>query len=66
MAKLEISNGVIIVSLDVISFKEGDVNIIYSPSLDISGYGYTEAEAKRSFEIVYGEHLRFSKEKDSY
>ena len=45
-----------------ISFKEGDIHIIYSPSLDISGYGYTEAEAKRSFEIVCGEHLRFSEE----
>lgn len=53
-------------SLDTITFKEGDVHIIYSPSLDISGYGYTEAEAKRSFEIAYSEYLRVSAEKDSY
>ena len=52
--------------LDTITFKEGDVHIIYSPSLDISGYGYTESEAKRSFEIAYSEYLRFSEEKDSY
>ena len=42
------------------------VHIIYFPSLDISGYGYTEAEAKLSFEIVYSEYLRVSAEKDSY
>ena len=52
--------------LDTITFKEGDVHIIYSPSLDISDYGYTESEAKRSFEIVYSEYLRVSAEKDSY
>lgn len=52
--------------MDTITFKEGDVHIIYSPSLDISGYGYTEAETQRSFEIAYSEYLRFSEEKDSY
>ena len=51
MNKLEIKDGYINVSLDVFSYKEGDVRIMYSPALDLSGYGKNVEEAKRSFEI---------------
>lgn len=58
MNKLEIKDGYIRASLDIFSYREGNVRIMYSPALDISGYGNTVEEAKRSFYIVFHEYLR--------
>lgn len=49
--------------LSLIPFNEGDVIIIYSPALDLSGYGYNEKEAKESFEITLEEFLNYIIEK---
>jgi len=54
------------VTLSLISFKENDVVIIYSPALDISGYGNDELDAKISFEIVLEEFLRYTINKGSF
>lgn len=59
MNKLEIKDGYINVSLDIFSFREKDVRIMYSPALDLSGYGKTVEEAKRSFEVVFKEYLNY-------
>lgn len=59
MNKLEIKNGYINVSLDVFSYREGEVRIMYSPALDLSGYGNTVEEAKRSFGLVLSEYLSY-------
>lgn len=45
------NNAFVKVILDLIVFKEDDAIIIYSPALDLSGYGYSEDEAKASFEV---------------
>ena len=58
MNKLEIKDGYIRASLDIFSYREGNVRIMYSPALDISGYGNTVEEAKRSFYIVFHEYFR--------
>lgn len=47
------------VNLSALIFKEDSNFIFYAPSLDLSGYGKTEAEAKKSFEIVLKETLAF-------
>jgi len=46
--------------LSLVSFIEDGTYIIYSPSLDLSGYGDTEQEAKESFEIALKEFLRYT------
>lgn len=47
------------VKLDVYIFREDESVIVYSPALDLCGYGYTEKEAKESFHIVVSEYLDF-------
>jgi hypothetical protein len=54
------------VSLTLISFKENNVIIIYSPALDLSGYGKNESEAKQSFEIAIEEFLRYTIDKGTF
>lgn len=51
------------VKVVVLYFMEKDVHIVYSPHLDVSGYGKTEDEAKRSFNHCLGEFLDYSTKK---
>lgn len=51
------------VGLSLIEFKEEDVTIIYSPALDLSGYGYSEVEAKNSFSEALHEFFRYTNNK---
>lgn len=53
------------VSLSLIEFKEDDVTIVYSPALDLSGYGYSSEEAKNSFNIALHEFLRYTSNKNT-
>ena len=46
MNRVEVKNGYIKTSLDIFSYKEDNVRIVYSPALDLSGYGNTVEEAK--------------------
>lgn len=39
------------------------IYFIYSPHLDITGYGYSLAEAKKSFEIVFDDFLDYTMKK---
>lgn len=45
--------------LSLLSFVEDNIHIIYSPALDLSGYGSTEEEAKQSFEVVLSEFIGY-------
>ena len=53
------------VTLSFIQFKENDITIIYSPALDISGYGVTISEAHKSFEVALAEFMRYTLKKDT-
>lgn len=46
--------------LSIIQFKEGKNTILFCPALEITGYGATEIEAKKSFEITLQEFLRYT------
>ena len=59
-ADLGFDNGKYHVGLSLIEFQEDDVTIIYSPALDLSGYGYNVAEAKKSFSEALHEFFRFT------
>lgn len=45
--------------VSVYTFREGENVIAYCPSLDLSGYGRTQKEAKESFGIVMKDYLDY-------
>lgn len=47
------------VGLSMYIFKEEDVFIVYCPALDMSAYGDTEQQAKKAFEDVLEESLKY-------
>lgn len=47
-------------NLPLIIFEEEDSVITYCPALDISGYGATEEEAKKSFEVTLTEYFKYT------
>jgi len=51
---------VITCNLPLILFEEDNNHITFCPALDISGYGPTESEANKSFEITLGEYFRYT------
>jgi hypothetical protein len=52
------------VSLLLIYFKdENNVHFIYSPHLDLTGYGNNLSEAKASFEIVFDDFIDYTLKK---
>jgi len=55
----------ITLKLSVVLFKEDGTFIAYCPALDLSGYGKTESEAKKSFEIVLNEFLKYTANKNT-
>jgi len=52
--------------LSLLSFKEDGAYIIYSPALDLSGYGNTEEEAKESFQVVLEEFITYCMNKKTF
>lgn len=53
------------VKLPVMLFEEDKVQIAYTPVLDLSGYGKTEAEAFLSLEVVLKEYFSYSIRKNT-
>jgi len=62
-ADLGFGNGIYHVGLSLIEFKEDDVTIVYSPALDLSGYGISEVDAKKSFSEALNEFFRYTNNK---
>lgn len=48
------------VDLSLVEFEEDNVTIIYSPALDLSGYGYNRSEAKESLKEALQEFFRYT------
>ena len=61
-----LSDGMFRVGLSLIEFKEDDVTIIYSPALNLSGYGYNPDEAMNSFHIAIHEFFRYTHNKKTF
>lgn len=64
-ANLGFSNQKYQVCLSLVEFDEDDVVIIYSPALDLSGYGHSEEEAKNSFSESLHEFFRYTYNKNT-
>ena len=62
MNRIDIYANHIGVRLDVFTYKDNGVQMMFAPSLDLCGYGHTIEEAKRSFEVVVSEFLRYGLE----
>jgi len=54
------------ISISLLSFKENDNYIIYSPALDLSGYGKNLEEAKGSFSEALNEFCRYTINKGTF
>ena len=59
MNRIDFDTTAIRVWLDVFSYKDDGVQMMYAPALDLCGYGTTMDEAKNSFEVIVSEYLRF-------
>ena len=56
--------GEVIVNLFLIHFKdESNIHFIYSPHLDLTGYGQNLKEAKKSFKIVFEDFVDYTLKK---
>ena len=62
-ADLGISNQKFHIGLSLVEFVEDNVVIVYSPALDLSGYGNSEEEAKSSFSESLHEFFRYTHNK---
>lgn len=57
-------SGNVIVKLLLFHFKdENNIHFIYSPHLDLTGYGNILGEAKKSFEIVFADFIDYTLKK---
>ncbi len=54
------------IGLKLLSYKEGELFVIYSPDLDVFGYGDNEEESKKSFACTLEEFLRYTTNKGTF
>lgn len=59
-AEYEDSNKKIQVLVSIIEFQEDGVYFVYSPTLDITGYGNTRKEAAKSYSETLEEFVRYT------
>lgn len=59
-ADLGFGKGKYHVGLSLVEFDENNVTIIYSPALYLSGYEYSQSEAKQSFFDALHEFFRYT------
>ena len=62
---IKINNGKVTARLDVVFYKEDGITYAYAPSLDLVGYDTHVEGAKRSFEIVLNEYLKYGIENNT-
>ena len=48
------------VKLSVVIFKENNIHIAYCPAVNVYGYGESEGEAQKSFEVSLSEFFRYT------
>jgi hypothetical protein len=53
------------IDLKVVFFEEEKIHYAYMPSLDVTGYGKTDEEAKESLSVVLAEFLRYTISKNT-
>ena len=56
----------ITVSTPVVEFWQGDTLVLFSPTLEVYGYGKNEKEAHTSFEICLAEFFTYTQNKKTF
>lgn len=51
---------ILTVPLSILVWEDHSIHYIYSPALDLTGYGTSKAEAQESFEVTVDEFLRYT------
>ena len=51
------------VTLSLIEFEEDGLHFVYSPALDLTGYGKTDEKARESYDLAMEEFLRYTSKK---
>lgn len=64
-AEMQMPKGYLKAHLDLYSFSENNIHIIYCPALDMSGYGDTEDDARKSFEEVFTTSMEYMLNKNT-
>ena len=62
-AEIKVSNKKYNVSLSLVKFQDDKTTVIYSPALDLSGYGNTVSEAQTSFTTTLHEFVKYTHNK---
>lgn len=65
-AQKKVGDKQIKMNVPVVLFEEEGIFYTYLPSLDLTGYGKTEEEAKESLKIVLNEFLRYTLNKNTF
>ncbi len=65
-ATLKAKNYTVKTKLDLLSFIEDGINIVYAPALDIYGYGESERQAQESFGVCFEEYIRYTMNKHTF
>lgn len=64
-AKFRDGNHDINISLALYIWEENNVTFIYSPALDLTGYGDSEGAARESFETTLSEFVEYTRHKNT-
>jgi hypothetical protein len=64
-AKLKNSKAIVDTHLALLSFVEEDIHYLYSPELDIYGYGQSESQARDSFTTTFKETMNYMVNKNT-
>ena len=65
LAEINVTDKKYTVNLSLVKFKEDKTTIIYSPALDLSGYGDTASEAQSSFTTTLHEFVKYTHNKST-
>lgn len=62
----KVGNKQIKLNITVVFFEENGIHYAFMPSMDLTGYGNTQKEAKESLKVVLDEFLRYTINKNTF
>ncbi len=53
------------VKIDLVEYEDDSIHYVYSPAFDLIGYGYSQEEARQSWELVLQEYFTYTLNKNT-
>jgi hypothetical protein len=53
------------VNIDIVEYEEENIHYVYSPALDLIGYGQSQEAARGSWELVLDEYFKYTLDKNT-